>query len=107
MLRDQCGCCYGAMTPWADHCADAERRSVDSDVVRHSGQCEQHAGAAVTGALDPDPAAVRLDHVAREVQPEAHARRGARLPVLAAVETLEDERQIRRIDARTMVAHAD
>src|SRR5205085_2206560 len=70
-------------------------------------QSEPDAGAALLGALDPDAAAVRLDDPLRDRQPQPGAAGGPRPRFLAAVEALEDPRQIGGGDPLARVGDLD
>src|ERR1044071_6741557 len=73
------------------------------DVVAHRrGELEPERRALALDAREADPAAVRLDDLARDGQPEADARDAAR-PCLAAEELREDAGLVLVGDAQAVV----
>ena len=80
--------------------------SLPARSLRRRGDDDGELRAAVGTVLRPDPAA--LDRQQPAGDPEAHARaRRARLRRVAAVEPLEEVRQVGRRDAGTVIAHLD
>ena len=59
------------------------------------------------GALDPDPATVKLDDVLHDGEAQAGSTRVAGAPLVDPIETLEDVRYIRFGDTGTRVTYAD
>ena len=68
-------------------------------------QRERETGAAVGGILGPDAAVVCLHDAFGDGQAQARAAGGAAARLLAAVEALEDVREVGRRDSLARVAH--
>src|SRR5204862_4606115 len=73
----------------------------DASALVGRGQREEEARADADLALGPDPALVRLDDAARDRQAESGAAVGR---LLAPPVALEQQRQLRRVDAGSAVA---
>ncbi len=76
-------------------------------VARVQGQAEKKGCALAEFAFAPDAAAVKLHDVLHDAEAEAGAASFARTAFVHAIESLEDMREIRLGDARTVVADAD
>src|SRR4051812_22519461 len=104
LLEDQ----GASPTEIAEHTAELEReRERLAQLVRLSanGQVEREQGPAAVGASGRNGAAMGFGDLTDDRESESRAREsaGPRSPV----KTVEDVRQIRRIDSRPLVSNAD